>query len=420
MSPASRLDGRRDRLVLGMIVATMVGGLGACAASGRHAGYLLPDADALAGWRALEEGGRLEADAAFARVVTSRPRDPLALVGRAALAYERGATDRAVDDEAAALAAMVAQRSPLTVALAPVAAGQLAALYDELSVTSRGRLLQALRPAELARSAALPWTARLELARLAEHAARLDTAPDRFGRRGRGGRVRPACVRCGKGRSTAPPRPRGVGRWVGTGALASGARLGMSARVASRRCRSGRRARAARGGRGERGALSSDCRLRGAGEVSIDGGPRAAHGSIHRYGPRVSAFAATLTAGRHELELRLGTDGPSGELAWLLVPETTSASVKFIDPRAGRGPVGRARATTLTPLAALDGWNVSGAEWGALADYTSAYLALRIGAVDDALEAAARLRARPARPRLGPGRRRGSHRPDSTTRGSPR
>ena len=148
-------------LILGML------GLGGCAASTRHADHLQPEADALGGWRALEEGRRLEADAAFARVLTSRPGDPLALVGRAALAYERGATNRAIDDDAAALAAMVAQHSPLTVALAPLAAGQLAALYDELSVTSRGRLLQAWPPAELARSAALPWTARLELARLA-------------------------------------------------------------------------------------------------------------------------------------------------------------------------------------------------------------------------------------------------------------
>ncbi len=233
-------------------------------------------------------------------------------------------------------AAMVVQRSPLTVALAPVAAGQLAALYDELSVTSRGRLLQAWRPAELARSAALPWTARLELARLAEHAARLDTAPDRLGREGEAA----GCARRVFDAGRVGPLPRldldapsagaAPARWRPV--LDSGCRLELPADGAG--LGGARSLHAAVEVSGGRYLLVVD--YAGQAKVSIDGGPRAAHGSIDRYGPRASAFAATLTPGRHELELRLAIDGPSGELAWLLLPDTASASVKFVDPRAGR------------------------------------------------------------------------------------
>src|SRR6185503_1008302 len=45
----------------------------------------------------------------------------------------------------------------------------------------------------------------------------------------------------------------------------------------------------------------------GEGRLAIDGGAPQRHGSPTRYGPRISATRVALGAGRHDIELRLGS-----------------------------------------------------------------------------------------------------------------
>ena len=59
----------------------------------------------------------------------------------------------------------------------------------------------------------------------------------------------------------------------------------------------------------------------GAARLRIDGGSWHTHGgSLDVYGPRWSAFAVELAAGKHTVELRVGVQGPSAELALLAIP----------------------------------------------------------------------------------------------------
>ena len=143
-----------------------------CATMGNRRGAA-DERDSLAGWEALVDSGRSdEAERLFDKRLRAVAADPVALFGRASIAYERGAPEQAIAGYAAVLAALHARpddRGPL---LAPVAAGRLLTLYDEVGAATRKRIVDGLRPAELARAANLPWQARVELARLAAHAAR--------------------------------------------------------------------------------------------------------------------------------------------------------------------------------------------------------------------------------------------------------
>ena len=131
--------------------------------------------EALTGWKALAEGRRPDAQATFDRRLRAAPRDPIALFGRASVDYERGASDAAADGYVAALTALAeapdaaSGYGPL---LAPVAANRVLTLYDEVGATARRRIIDRLAPATRARDADLPWLARVELVRLATHAAR--------------------------------------------------------------------------------------------------------------------------------------------------------------------------------------------------------------------------------------------------------
>ena len=135
----------------------------------------------------------------------------------------------------------------------------------------------------------------------------------------------------------------------------------------------------------------------GLARLAVDGGAPVAHGEADCYGPRVSGVRMTLTAGRHDLELRIANKGGRAELALLVLPLAAGPPVRFVDPRApraGEPPVRGAPLVVLGPGPppandpAMPGP-------GALGDYCAAYAADRVEAADFALATVARLRERP-------------------------
>jgi hypothetical protein len=343
------------------------------------------DAPGLAGWRALEDGRAAEAARAFDARLAAAPTDLLARFGRATLAYEHGAPASALDDYAATLEAAAGGDAPaeLRALVAPVAAARALSLDDDVGPRRRARAEAALLA--LPAGAALPWQARLELARLADRVSRRAGDVEALERES----VRRGCAREVYDAGTLGPLPNldldrvavatPPASWRPVGA--SGCRLAVPARdgrAAAERLRAAFDVPA--------GDYDLVVDYEGQARVSLDGGTPLRHGSDTRVGPRVSAFALVLPAGRHDLELDLAMPGGRGELALVLLPRDAAAAVRFVDPRAGaRGRGGAARATG--PVEA-------GGEVGLLEDYGLAFAANRVGDEDDALSRAARLAAR--------------------------
>ena len=93
-------------------------------------------AEALAGWQALAEGRRPDAQATFERRLRAAPRDPIALFGRASIDYERGASEAAADGFVAVLTSLAEAPDAASddgARLAPVAASRGLPRYDETS-----------------------------------------------------------------------------------------------------------------------------------------------------------------------------------------------------------------------------------------------------------------------------------------------
>ena len=346
-------------------------------------------ADARAGWSALEGGRPAEAARLFEARLAVAGDDVLARFGRATLAFEHGDGAQALDDYTAVLAAAAraARGDVLAARLAPVAAARALTLDDDVSPSGRApdeATLLALPDGD-----ALPWQARLELARLAEHVARRAGDAAALEREA----VRRGCARqafdagtLGRlahldlDRAAAPPS---AAAW--TPVLASGCRLSMSARdgqPAAERLRAAVDVPA--------GIYELVLDYDGDARVALDGAAPLRHGSETRFGPRVSALAGLLAAGRHEIEVRLATLGGRAELSLLLLPRATGAdvNVRFVDPRDGGG----ARATDARLLVA--GAATTSALDATLVDYCRGFAADRLGDVDEALTVVDRLAAR--------------------------
>ena len=319
----------------------------------------------LAGWQALAEGRRADAQAAFdGSLRTSRAPDAVTLFGRATIDYERGAPEAAIDGYVATMIALgdgSAASGGVGALVAPVAAGRVLALFDEIGPATRRRIIDRLAPARLARNPALPWLARVELLRLASHAAHEV-----------GDAAELARVASAAGCLTAVSDLGIIGPLAGTDLDAQAPAAARGRTVTSSGCRvdlpstaDGRGgARLIRAGfEGAAGRYDVILDYAGEGRVSVDGGEARRHGSETRYGPRISATGVDLRAGRHELEIRIATrSGAAGFSVYVL-------------PAAG---------TVSEPPAT-----------GPLADYCAAAIAQRVEATDDALAAVARLRARP-------------------------
>ncbi len=334
--------------------------------------------EGLEGWRVLADGRRAEAEALFARRLGAAPADPVALFGRATIDYERGRPEAAIDGYAAVLAAPAEKGgdSGWTPLLAPVAAARVLALYDEVGAGTRGRILTRLNPAERSRDPALPWLARVDLSRLAAHAARergdaaaLAQVADLSG-----------CVRAVADvgvigplasadlDAAAPPSTR-TWRQVN----AAGCRVDLPSTPdghgGARLLRASFAAAA--------GAYDVVLDYAGEARITVDGREPYRHGAPDRYGPRISAmWLPALPAGRHDIEVRLATRGGVASFALYVLPTRSGPDAL----RAG-------------DLVGID--YPHAAKAGPLGDYCKAAIALRVEATDRALAAAAALRERP-------------------------
>ncbi|HXU01091.1 MAG TPA: tetratricopeptide repeat protein, partial [Polyangia bacterium] len=360
--------------------------------------------EGLAAWDVLADGRRAEAEAAFEKRLRAAPGDAVALFGRASIDYERGRPDAASDGYAAVLTALAQPHEEGFIGgqlLAPVAAGRLLSLYDEVGTDVRARIMAKVRPAELARSTALPWLARVELLRLATHAAReagdantLAAVAETSGC---------ATVAADLGLigplanadldAPVPAATRAPASWRVVNA--TGCRVDLPSTPDGRG-----------GARLVRVAFetASDGRYdvvvdyAGEARLFVDGGEAQYHGSTDRYGPRISATHFPLGAGRHTIELRLATRAAVAGFA-LHVLEAyrgskggTAARVRFVDPRASGAPA-RVVSGEHAPDAGPDLPNLR--YGGPLGIYCNAAIAQRVEATDEALSYVARLRAQP-------------------------
>ena len=187
--------------------------------------------------------------------------------------------------------------------LAPVAAARVAArCYDEVGAGARARGSRRAAPAELARDRALPWQARVELARLADarrarggrrrrRSARVARA---VGLRARGRSTRARSGRCRTSISTRRPPPRAARRRAGARARPRRAAASSSRRRATGGAGRGCCAPAIDGaGR----ALRRRARLRGRGaRCASTAAPRWRTARTTRYGPRVVGGARSRSA----------------------------------------------------------------------------------------------------------------------------
>jgi tetratricopeptide (TPR) repeat protein len=361
--------------------------------------------DGLAAWQALAEGRRAEAVASFDRRLRAAPRDPVALFGRATVAYERGLSREAIDDYAAALAEVddASAGGRLGPMIAPVAAARVLALYDEIGAAARRQIVERLRPADRAHSPGLPWLARVELLRLATHAAREAGDASELGRIASTSGCVTSAVDLGLIGPLAssdldaplPPQLQSPQSW--RPATASGCRVDLPSTADGRG--GARVVRMAFDG----AAGGYDIVIDYAGEalLAIDGGEAVPHGTASSYGPRLSVRRVGLAAGRHELELRLATRaGVAGFSLYVLnavgggtKKDRPAEAVRFADPRERRSTAGLAA----TPPRAAGAPDERPDEIGSgpLQDYCRAAIAQREEAADDGFAALARLRARP-------------------------
>jgi cellulose synthase operon protein C len=253
------------------------------------------------GWRELAAGNDDVAAAAFARA----PADPLAAFGQASLAFERGDGAAAIDGYLRVL------ETPAASSLAPAAAARVAALLDDVADRAPAEARLAALP-----RARLPWVAQLALAEIAGETARRKGDAELLAadaRRagcltelsllGLAGRL-PHLDLAGE---LVRPTPRRL--------PASGCRVLLPALEG----RPGVRVL-----RGEvdvtGGVYDLTLSFAGPALLRVDGGTWHHHGDAAVYGPRWSAARLKLPAGRHTVELRLGTYGGATDVTVLVAP----------------------------------------------------------------------------------------------------
>jgi tetratricopeptide (TPR) repeat protein len=358
------------------------------------------DAPGLKAWQPAVDGHAADAARAFEGRLAAAPDDLLARFGQATLAFDHGELAAALDGyaavvtQAARLLEKEGGRSPdstWAAVVAPVAAGRARAIDPEVGPARRARAEAALLDARTA--AALPWQARLELARLAEQAARRRGDAEGLEREARAR----GCAREVFDADTLGPLPRldldaakdpsAPASWAPV--LATGCRLSLSSRTGRPAAERLRAAVEVTGGTYDL-VLEYD----GEARVSVDGGKAAQHGSEVIAGPRLGVWTLDLPAGRHDLEIRLATQAGRAELGLLVSSRVTGAPARFVDPRNG----GRAgKAGTLSPVegfTALTAAQQGDGLVGALLDYCLGFSAHARGDLEEALAFGARLGAR--------------------------
>ena len=356
-----------------------------------------PPEPALAGWEALAAGRRAEATRVFADRLRVAPADPIALSGRAAIAYERGESAAALDDEVAALLALAAgpaEVSPAAETLAPLAAGRVRALWGELGPEDRARVASRLRPVELARAPALPWLARVELAHLGDEIAREVENVGALARAARADGCADNAFEVGTLGSfphldLARPPPaseRSPAAWRPL--TASGCHLDVP--LSAYGHKDARLLRAAI--EVPAGEYEVVLEFPDEARLDLDGAPALVHGSGRRYGPRLSAVRISLAAGRHELALRLANSAGEAQVGLFVLPRQADVEVRFVDPRAAATAAPAPGTPVRGPSPSGPSLSVGGE---ALRAYGDAFSAQRRGAIDELAAALDRLRARP-------------------------
>jgi tetratricopeptide (TPR) repeat protein len=340
----------------------------------------------LAGWTALAEGRRDEAIRIFVSRLARAPAEPIALFGRATIAYSRGDVRVALADDVTLLRTLAAAPgNAWSDDLAPVAAGRVRELFDEIGPAEEARVAATLRPVELARAPALPWLARVELARLAEELSRRAGDPASLARDAASDGCAPALVDAGRLgplphldlQAPEPARPTATWRSI----AASGCHLDVPPPLDGRA--DARLLRAAI----EVPAGVYDVVLDDSSEawLTIDG-TSFAHGAPRRYGPRLTARRVALSAGRHELSLRVATFPGETRLGLFVFPTNAAGSVRFVEARGDNAP-----GATVSAVASPAASSAGGGGEGVLRVYCRAFAADRAGAVDDAAALADRL-----------------------------
>jgi tetratricopeptide (TPR) repeat protein len=352
----------------------------------------------LAGWDALADGRRADAARLFAARLALAPADPVALLGRATISYERGESLAALADDVAALTALASAAEVASAPLAEVAAGRVRDLWGEIGPADRTRIATTFRPVALARAPALPWLARVELARLGDEIAREADDAEALTRVAR----EDGCARLAfEVGSLGPFAHLDLDRAAGATARAPGAWRALTAsgchldiplsadgRPDARLLRAAIEVPA--GDYEIAVEFSDEARL------EIDGVAASVHGSARRYCPRLSAARVSLEAGRHELTLRIATAAGEARLGLFVLPlqGQGNVAVEFVDPRLARLPLHMAAAAALPPeLPSPRPATTPGGE--ALRDYGDAFAAARRGAIDEVATALERLAARP-------------------------
>jgi hypothetical protein len=319
--------------------------LAACATGGQRPDQLR--GATAAGWQRLIEGQDAEWGDA---------QDAVALFGRAAVAYERGQLAPALDDHLRLLE-LAAAGQPAARALAVAAVSRLRVLLEDLPdrASAEARTLAVPR-------AGLPWAAQVELAEIGAAIARRRADAALLARETRrAGCLEEVTLQGSVGRlphldlEAPAPRAEPASRRV----MSAGCRLllpAMDGQAGVRRLRALLDL--------PPGTYDLALSFSGPARLRVDGGPWHAHGAAEYYGPRWSAARRTLTRGRHELEVRLGTFGGASELTVMALP----VAVADTPPAVGAGAV----------ASAVD-------------DLAGALAANLVGDAYDALERAARL-----------------------------
>jgi len=380
----------------GLVVAL---GLAGCAtAPPRAPRAAVPDL-ARSGWQALAEGRGGDAERLFETALSGEPAGASAALsrfGRATLSYERGDSGRALEEYTALLLALPALGDrPLSEALAPVAAARVLALYDEVGFADQRRIAQRLQPVELARSPALPWLARVDLARLGDHIARQAADADALERAAAEdgcasimfevGSLGPfAHLDLDRPAAEAKALPERAWRPLAASGCHLDAPLTADGRGEARILRAAVEVGA--------GAYEIVLEFDGEARLSVDGGPSVSHGQATGYGPSLSATRVALGAGRHQLTVRTASQAGQTRLAVWVLPDAPGPPVRFVDPR-GSGPsrVGAPAVVAAQPTGAT----ADGVGDRALGAYCAAFAADRVGAVDGVAVAVERLRAWP-------------------------
>jgi tetratricopeptide (TPR) repeat protein len=325
----------RRASLLGVVLAA------GCATLARPAELRGP---AAAGWQRLVEGSTPD--------FPEGP-DPVALFGRASLAYEKGELSAAADGTLRLLE-LAARGEPQARSLAVAAAARLRGLLEDLPdrTAAETRTLTVPR-------AGLPWPAQAELAEIGAAIARRRADAALLGAESRRVRCVQEATMTSGGRlphldlDATPPAGGPPARRVG----GAGCRLllpTIDGHAGVRRVSADLDLPS--------GAYDLALAFSGPALLRVDGGPWHVHGSADRFGPRWSAARRTLGAGRHALELRLGSYGGATEVTVMALPASAPAAAL------GAGPVA-----------------------GAVADLAGAVAANLVGDADDGLDRAARL-----------------------------